>query len=85
MEIVRSHFVVEEDIGEIKIPMRRTGDNSQRLYVSCVTNSHAEEGMTGTGQCKTGFKIERIPIIPSFRTSPSLPMDSSVDTFTWLT
>lgn len=60
MEVVRSHFVVEEDIGEIKIPMRRTGDTSQRLYVSCVTISHAEEeGMTGIEPCKTGFTIER--------------------------
>jgi len=51
VEIVRSHLVVEEDIGAIKIPLRRTGDSSQRLYVSCVTTSHAEEeGMTGSEQ-----------------------------------
>ena len=51
---MRSHLVVEEDIGEIKIAMRRTGDTSQRLYVSCVTTSRAEEeGMTGTEQSKT--------------------------------
>ena len=60
VEIVRSHLVVEEDIGEIKIPLRRTGDTSQRLYVSCVTTSLAEEeGMTGSERCKTSFKIER--------------------------
>ena len=61
MEIVRSHLVVEEDIGEIKIPLRRTGDTSQRLYVSCVTIFFAEEeGMTGSDQWKTSFKIKRM-------------------------
>ena len=60
VEIARSHLVVEEDIGEIKIPLRRTGDTSQRLYVSCVTIFFAEEeGMTGSDQCKTSFKIKR--------------------------
>lgn len=51
METVRSHIVVEENIGEVKIPLRRTGDTSQRLYVACVTASYAgEEGMTGSEQ-----------------------------------
>ena len=75
VEIVRSHLVVEEDIGEIKIPLRRTGDTSQRLYVSCVTIFFAEEeGMTGSDQCKTSFKIKR----SEFALYPSLFMNCSV-------
>jgi len=58
VEIARSHLVVEEDIGEIRIPLRRTGDTSQRLYVSCVTTSQAEEeGTSGSEQCQTGLRF----------------------------
>ena len=44
VEVVQSHFVVEESVGEVRIPLRRTGDTSQRLYVSCVTTFLGEEG-----------------------------------------
>ena len=45
MEVVSDRLVVEESVREAKIPLRRTGDISQRLYVTCVTHSFIEEGM----------------------------------------
>ena len=45
MEVVSNRLVVEESVREAKIPLRRTGDISQRLYVTCVTRSFIEEGM----------------------------------------
>ena len=45
VEVVRSQMIVEENVGQVKIPLRRTGDSSQRLYVTCLTTSDMEEGM----------------------------------------
>lgn len=45
VEVVRSQMIVEENVGQVKIPLRRTGDSSQRLYVTCLTTSDMEEGI----------------------------------------
>lgn len=37
MFIPQSEFSVEEDVGELWIPVRRSGDASQELMVTCYT------------------------------------------------
>lgn len=47
VEVVRSQIVVDENVGQVRVPLRRTGDASQGLLVTCLTTSRMEEG-TGT-------------------------------------
>ena len=44
VEVVRSQIVVEENVGQVRVPLRRTGDASQGLLVTCLTTSRIEEG-----------------------------------------
>lgn len=44
VEVVRSQIVVEENVGQVRVPLRRTGDDSQGLLVTCLTTSRIEEG-----------------------------------------
>lgn len=44
VEVVQSQIVVEENVGQVRVPLRRTGDASQGLLVTCLTTSRIEEG-----------------------------------------
>ena len=45
VEVVRNQIVVEENVGQVRVPLTRTGDASQGLLVTCLTTSRIEEGM----------------------------------------
>lgn len=63
VEVVRSQIIVEENVGKMRVPLRRTGDSSQQLHVTCLTTSDMGEGMKVDFQFCSLTELHPLPIV----------------------